>query len=359
MLTAIRSFSELLLADMPDASPHRADVKEIQSAADRAAALTRQLLAFSRRQLLQPVPLDLNGVVGGVHEMLQRLLGEDVDLVCRLEPALHTAVADPGQIEQIVMNLAVNARDAMPDGGRLTLETANIALDEEYAARVGELEPGPYVVLSVSDTGEGMDAATLDRVFEPFFTTKAPGEGTGLGLSTVYGIVKQSGGHVAVYSEVGQGTTFRVYLPRAEGAGRPAPLPRKVMSDMPRGEETILLVEDDPAVRLVAARILARQGYRVLEAPTPTAAEALVAAHPGAIDLIMTDLVLPGMNGRELGELLTTVEPRLRVLYMSGYTDDAVIRRGLLEPGMPFLSKPFTVEELARMVRNTLDLQPS
>ena len=355
MLTAIMSFAELLLADMPSGSPHRADVEEIQSAARRAAALTRQLLAFSRKQLLQPVPLDLNAVVQGLEEMLRRLLGEDVDLVARLDATLHSAIADPGQIEQIVMNLAVNARDAMPEGGRLTIETANAEIDDAYARRAGELQPGPYVVLSVSDTGTGMDAETQAKIFEPFFTTKEAGRGTGLGLSTVYGIVKQSGGHVTVYSEPGQGTTFRIYLPRAITDAALAKESGGVAIPLPRGTETILLVEDDPAVRLVASRILVRQGYRVLEAPAPAEARALVARHAGVIDLVMTDLVLPGMSGRELAEILLGVEPHMRVLYMSGYTDDAVIRRGLLEPGMAFLSKPFTVEEIARMVRATLD----
>ncbi|HUF27700.1 MAG TPA: ATP-binding protein [Gemmatimonadaceae bacterium] len=355
MLTAIRSFSELLLDDMPDSSAHRGDVGEILRAADRAAALTRQLLAFSRRQLLQPVPINLNVVIGDMEELLGRLLGEDVDCVWRLTEDLAPALADPGQIEQIVMNLAVNARDAMPDAGRLTIQTTNATLDEAYAARVGDMAPGQYVVLVVSDTGTGMDAATQKRIFEPFFTTKEAGKGTGLGLSTVYGIVKQSNGHIAVYSELGRGTTFRVYLPRADAPAVESPARADEPQPMQGGNETILLVEDDPAVRLVATRILERQGYRVLEAPGPVEAEALVARHPGAIDLVLTDLVLPGMSGRDLAELLTTVEPGLRVLYMSGYTDDAVIRRGLLDPGMAFLSKPFTVEEVARKVRATLD----
>ena len=355
VLTAISSFSQLLLADLPDDSPHRADVREIRSAADRAATLTRQLLAFSRKQLLQPVALDLNEVVEGLEEMLRRLLSEDVELLCRLAPDLDLANADRGQLEQIVMNLAVNARDAMPQGGRLTIETRNADVDEAYAGRAGELVPGRYVTLSVSDTGVGMDAATQARIFEPFFTTKPAGRGTGLGLSTVFGIVKQSGGHVTVYSEPGNGTTLRIYLPRDERASAAFPHTLRAEATLPHGTETILLVEDDPAVRVVASRILSRQGYRVLEAPTPAAAEGIVAMHQGVIDLVITDLVLPGMSGRELAELLHAVEPTLKVIYMSGYTDDAVIRRGLIERGMPFLAKPFSVEELLRRVRDTID----
>jgi PAS domain S-box-containing protein len=355
VLTAISSFSQLLLADLPDESPHRADVREIRSAADRAATLTRQLLAFSRKQLLQPVALDLNEVVEGLEEMLRRLLSEDVELLCRLAPDLDLANADRGQLEQIVMNLAVNARDAMPQGGRLTIETGNAEVDEAYAGRAGEMSAGRYVTLSVSDTGVGMDAATQARIFEPFFTTKPAGRGTGLGLSTVFGIVKQSGGHVTVYSEPGSGTTFRVYLPCDEGASAAFPHTLRAEATLPHGTETILLVEDDPAVRVVASRILTRQGYRVLEAPTPAAAEGIVAMHQGVIDLVLTDLVLPGMSGRELAELLHAVEPTLKVIYMSGYTDDAVIRRGLIERGMPFLAKPFSVEELLHRVRDTID----
>ena len=360
MLTAIKSFSELLLAELSDESPHAADLAEIQRAADRAAALTRKLLAFSRRQLLQPVPLDLNTVVRGMEEMLRRLLGEDVECEWRLATDLFHAMADPGQIEQIVLNLALNARDAMPAGGRLTVETSTARVDENYVARIPDMTPGEYVVLSVSDTGSGMDAETQARLFEPFFTTKEPGKGTGLGLSTVYGIVKQSGGHITVYSEPGHGSTFRVYLPRASSSGARSSEPVATIAlPLPTGSETILLVEDDHAVRLVAARILTRQGYRVLEASAPAEAEALVARHRGAIEMVMTDLVLPGMSGRELAELLVAVEPGMRVLYMSGYTDDAVIRRGLLEPGMAFLPKPFTVEEMTRLVRATLDGRPA
>ena len=354
MLTAIKSFSELLLADMPDGS-QRGDVMEIRAAADRAAALTRQLLAFSRRQLLQPVQLDINQVVRSLEDMLGRLLGEDIDCVWRLDPELDLAIADPSQMEQVLLNLAVNARDAMPKGGRLTIETANVWIDQEYAERVGDVPAGRYVVLAVSDTGIGMDAATRERIFEPFFTTKEPGKGTGLGLSTVYGIIRQSNGHVAVYSEPERGTTFRLYLPRSEALSRRVTPARLVTKPAPTGTETVLLVEDDPAVRLVAARILGRQGYRVFEAPTPQEALSIVERHGGAIDLMMTDLVLPQMSGRELAERVQATAPEMRVLFMSGYTDDAVIRRGLLEPGMAFLGKPFTVEEMARTVRRALD----
>ena len=359
MLTAIKSFSELLLSDMPDDGQHRGDVVEIRSAADRAAALTRQLLAFSRRQLLQPVQLDINQVVRGLEDMLGRLLGEDIDCVWRLDPALDLAIADPSQIDQILLNLAVNARDAMPKGGRLTIETANVWIDQEYADRVGDVPAGRYVVLAVSDTGIGMDAETRGRIFEPFFTTKEPGRGTGLGLSTVYGIVRQSDGHISVYSEPERGTTFRIYLPRSEALSRRVTPARLVTRPAPTGSETVLLVEDDPAVRLVAARILGRQGYRVFEAPTPEEALSIVDRHAGAIDLIMTDLVLPQMSGRELAERVLETAPEIKVLFMSGYTDDAVIRRGLLEPGMAFLGKPFTVDEMARTVRRALDGTPA
>ncbi|HUF28114.1 MAG TPA: ATP-binding protein [Gemmatimonadaceae bacterium] len=354
VLTAIKSFSELVLDDLPPDSPSRRDVGEIREAADRAAALTRQLLAFSRRQLLQPLLLDPNAVLQTLTVILGRLLGGDVECVWRLHPDVDLVRADPSQLEQIVMNLAVNARDAMPGGGRLSIETANAEVDAHSSA-MRELPPDNYVVLAISDTGVGMDPATRARIFEPFFTTKAAGQGTGLGLSTVYGIVRQSGGHIFVESEPGRGTTFRIYLPRAEKAAGPDRRAAHPLPSLPAGTETVLLVEDDAAVRMVASRILLRQGYRVLEARSPSEALEVVTSHPTTIELVLTDLVLPEMGGRELAERLLDVRPKMSVLYMSGYTDDAVIRRGLLEPGMPFISKPFTVEGMVRTVRETLD----
>ena len=356
VLTAIKSFSELVAIELPEGSPLREDVKEITAAADRAAALTRHLLAFSRRQMLQPVVLDLNRVVEGVTKLLARLIGVEVHCETILAPGLGHVLADPGQLEQVVINLAVNARDAMPNGGTLTLETANVSVDQRHASRLSGVEaaePGEYVVLTVSDSGHGMDPAVRARIFEPFFTTKETGKGTGLGLSTVYGIVRQSGGYVSVYSEVGRGTTFRIYLPRVTGdvhvqAPKPAPV------QAPNGKETILLVDDDEAVRAVASRILTRAGYSVLGASSPKEAEAIWNDHPGPIHLLMTDLMMPGMNGGELASLLLASRKNARVLYTSGYTNETVIRRGLIIPDKPFLSKPFTIDDVIRKVRDAL-----
>jgi PAS domain S-box-containing protein len=356
VLTAIKSFSELVAIELPEDSPLRSDVKEITAAADRAAALTRHLLAFSRRQMLQPVVLDLNGVVDGVTKLLARLIGVEVHCETALAPDLGHVLADPMQLEQVVINLAVNARDAMPNGGTLTLETANVAVDQRHASRLSGVEaaePGEYVVLTVSDTGEGMDPAVRARIFEPFFTTKETGKGTGLGLSTVYGIVRQSGGYVSVYSEVGRGTTFRIYLPRvADNIQVQAPKP--VVAQTPNGKETILLVDDDDAVRAVATRILTRAGYAVLGAGSPKEAEAVWADHAGPIHLLMTDLMMPGMNGSELASRLLESRKDARVLYTSGYTNETVIRRGLIIPDKPFLAKPFTIDEVIRKVRDAL-----
>ena len=356
VLTAIKSFSELVALELPESSPLRDDVQEITAAADRAAALTRHLLAFSRRQMLQPVVLDLNGVVEGVTKLLVRLIGIEVHCETALAPNLGHVLADPGQLEQVVINLAVNARDAMPNGGTLTLETANVTVDLRHASRLSGVEtaePGDYVVLTVSDTGEGMDRATQARIFEPFFTTKETGKGTGLGLSTVYGIVRQSGGYVSVYSEIGRGTTFRIYLPRVTGdvhvqAAKP------VVIHTPNGKSTILLVDDDEAVRTVATRILTRAGYTVLAASSPKEAEAIWADHTGPIHLLMTDLMMPGMNGGELASRLLESRKDTRVLYTSGYTNETVIRRGLIIPDMPFLAKPFTIDDVIRKVREAL-----
>ncbi|MCM3878093.1 MAG: PAS domain S-box protein [Thermoanaerobaculia bacterium] len=353
LLTAILGYAEMLASRPALESGAREEIGEIQSAAGRAAGLTRQLLAFSRKQVLEPVVLRANDLVADLEKLLRRVIGEDVDLVTRLDPSVGNVRADRGQLEQVIMNLVVNARDAMPRGGKLTIETANADLDEGYAQRHASVRPGRYVMVAVSDTGTGMDEATAERIFEPFFTTKEKGKGTGLGLSTVYGIVKQSGGNIWVYSEPGKGTTFKVYLPRvedvaAEGVARPAdPLPA-------RGNETILLVEDEGSVRTLARRILEKHGYRVLEAPNGIEAEKLAAESPEKIDVLLTDLVMPDMAGTELASRLQGRHPTIRVLFMSGYTDDAVVRNGMLGRGRAFLQKPFTPAMLLRRVRDVL-----
>jgi two-component system, cell cycle sensor histidine kinase and response regulator CckA len=351
ILTAIGGYTDLLLADMPPDDARRQDVEEIHRAAQRAAALTQQLLAFSRRQVMQPKVVDLNAQVADIEKLLRRLIGEDILFATVLHPRAGNVRADPGQLEQVIVNLAVNARDAMPDGGRLTIETRNVELDESYRAEHPTVVPGPYVMLAVSDTGVGMSEETRSRMFEPFFTTKVRGKGTGLGLATVYGIVQQSGGHIWVYSEQGRGTTMRVYLPRVEG---PADKIER-SGDMPpqdlRGTETILLVEDEAAVRAVTRQLLARNGYTVVEAADgPTA----LGLELQKLDLLLTDVVMPGMSGRELADQLTARRPGLRVLYMSGYTDDAVVRHGMLEPGLTYLEKPFRPDALLRKVRDAL-----
>jgi len=367
MLTAIIGYSELVLngvasdnpEDWPPGKEIRADLGEVIQAAERAAALTRQLLAFSRRQVLQPRVLDLNRLIADFQKMLgrRRLLGEDTELIIFLAPDLGRVEADPGQIEQVIMNLAVNARDAMSGGGQLTIETANAVLDEAYARAHIEVEPGPYVMLAVSDTGVGMTPEIQDRIFEPFFTTKLRGRGTGLGLSVVYGIVKQSRGHISVYSEPGVGTTFKVYLPRIETA---AETTERVRAALPpsRGAETVLVAEDERAVRRVACRALREHGYTVLEAGDPEEALHLASEHAGPIHLLLTDVVMPGMSGRELAERLSPSHPEMVVLYVSGYTDNAIVHHGVLDEGVPFLQKPFTPTTLARKVREVLDARP-
>jgi hypothetical protein len=357
LLTAILGYSELLLGGLGPGDPRRAGVEEIRRAAERAGSLTRQLLAFSRQQVLQPRTLDLNEVVSGLHSMLRRLIGEDIDLRTTAAPDLGRVLADPGQIEQVIMNLAVNARDAMPRGGKLTIETANVALDAIYARTHEVVKPGPYVLLAVSDTGTGMDADVRSHLFEPFFTTKAKGHGTGLGLATVYGIVKQSGGYIWVYSEPGQGTAFKIYLPRAEGkaAGRSA---AERPAEAPGGSETILLVEDEDVVRSLAREILEAYGYTVLEATRGEEALEASARHRGPIDLLLTDVIMPGGSGREAAERLAPGRPGMKVLYMSGYTNDAIVHHGVLAPGVAFLQKPFSPQALARKVREVLDAGP-
>ena len=354
LLTAITGYGDLLLQELGPDDPKRADVEEIRAAADRAAALTRQLLAFSRKQVLQPHVLDLNEVVRTLEKMLQRLIGEDIKLVFSAGAELGAVRADPGQIEQIVLNLAVNSRDAMPDGGQLTIETANVLLDADYGRKHAGAAPGEYVMLAVSDTGTGMNAETLSHIFEPFFTTKELGKGTGLGLATVYGIVKQSGGYVWAYSEPARGATIKIYLPRVHEAVQSVE-PAPVLLGVEGGSETVLLAEDDPAVREVASAALAQKGYRVLRAPDGQTALLMAGAEPGEIAVVVTDLVMPGMTGREVAEALAAARPGIRVIYMSGYTDDAVVRHGVLEQGMEYLQKPFTPRALMLKVREVLD----
>jgi CheY-like chemotaxis protein len=331
------------------------DVGHIADAGKRAMALTRQLLAFSRRQTMRPELVDINRAVAELEKMLRRLIGEDIDLLVRPAESLWPVEIDPGQLEQVVINLAVNARDAMPGGGRLTIETANAALDAEYAASHAGVEPGDYVLLAVSDDGEGMDAATRDQVFEPFFTTKGEQHGTGLGLATAYGIVKQCGGDIWVYSEPDRGSSFKIYLPRSRTAGgeaRPAP---PVAAARASGPETVLVVEDEAPVRKLAVRILERQGYRVLQARDGLEAETVAREFDDRIDLLLSDVVMPGRSGAATAQRLTAARPELRVLYMSGYTDNAIMHHGVLDPGIRLVEKPFTVEKLAGAVRAALD----
>ena len=354
LLTVINGYSALVLERLHSSDPIRGPITEIRRAGDSAASLTRQLLAFSRQQVLAPRVLDLNSLVTDVEKMLRRLLGEDIDLAIVRDPALGRVKADPGQIEQILMNLAVNARDAMPEGGKLVIETANIELDDTHASIHPVAAPGRYAMLTFIDTGIGMDAKTQSRIFEPFFTTKELGKGTGLGLATVYGIVKQSGGYIWVYSEPGRGSTFKIYLPRVEEAEESVQASEaKVHS--PAGSETILIVEDDEAVRAFAARILQDLGYKVLESTSPEDALQIGDERQKPIDLLLTDVVLPGMSGRKIAERLTSLRPSMKVLYMSGYTADSVVRNGVMEATTAFLQKPFTPASLAGKVREVLD----
>ena len=353
ILTTILGYGELTSSTLAPDSPLKANLEEIRGAAERAANLTRQLLAFSRKQVLQPRVLDLNATVEGLDRMLRRLIGENIILASAFAPDLWPVKADPGQIEQVVMNLAVNARDAMPGGGRLTLESANIDVDEAWLKRDPDAPPGRYVLLSVSDSGTGMDEATKKRIFEPFFTTKEPGKGTGLGLATVYGIVMQSGGHIEVDSEPGHGTRFRIYLPVAEGA--PGAARSGFSLRAARGTETVLVVEDEQPVRALTLGILKTFGYTTLEAAEPAKAVRLCREHPGPIHLLLTDVVMPGMDGRKLARQCQAQRPDLKVLFMSGYTADAAALKGVLDPDLSFLPKPFTPSSLARKVREVLD----
>jgi PAS domain S-box-containing protein len=353
LLLVIRSNADLVLETLPDDDARRGDVEEIVRAVDRAAALTRQLLAFSRKQVLRPTVFSLNEAVSTMEAMLRRLIGEDVRIELALAPDAGAVEADPVQIEQVVLNLVVNSRDAMPDGGVVTISTSLADMDDEYVRSHPDASAGTYACLTVSDTGTGMDEATRSRMFEPFFTTKGPGKGTGLGLSTVYGIVKQSGGHLDVTSRLGEGTSVRVYLRRAEGGERPAD--RAAGRSAPTGgHETILLVEDEESVRSIGERLLRRLGYRVLPAASGEEALGIAQAHPGHIDLLATDVILPGMDGHELARRLAVTHPGLKVLYVSGYTGDKLAR---IRPGASWgelLQKPFGADDLARAVRAAL-----
>jgi len=353
LLTAILGNTQLLLRELPPGDSKRGDVEEIRKASERAASLTRQLLAYSRRQMLQPVVLDLNVVVAEMDKLLRRLIGEHIALVTVLAPDLGRVKADPNQLEQVIVNLAVNARDAMPEGGKLTIETANVDLDEGFAqAHLGSV-PGAYAMLAVTDTGSGMDATVRAHLFEPFFTTKEVGKGTGLGLATVYGIVKQSDGYISVYSEPGHGSSFKIYLPRVATPAGAAAGPQK--GGPARGTETVLVVEDEPAVLSLSRRALEAQGYVVLAASDAAAALRVVERHGGMIHLLLTDVVMPGLSGRELADQLAGQRPGIRVLYMSGYPGDAVVQHGTLPTGSAFLQKPFSPDGLARKVRDVLD----
>jgi len=354
ILTAIVGYSDLLAAELGDNAQQREDIEEIRKAARRAAALTRQLLSFSRKQVLEPRIVDVNGVVLNLDKMLRSLMSENIELETQLAEDLDAARVDPNQLEQVIMNLAINARDAMPDGGTVTIETANATLGEDYAAKHVSVIPGVYVMLAVTDTGCGMTEATKARIFEPFFTTKPAGRGTGLGLSTVYGIVKQSGGNIWLYSEPNKGTTFKIYLPAVdalpEDIGKAAPVEAER-----QGSGTVLVVEDDEQLRRLTHRALAAQGYEVLEADRGRSALDAARRHEGPIDLLVTDLVMPDTNGPKLAETLRAARPGLRVLFMSGYPDGAIVHHGMLEAGVAYLAKPFTTEAITRKVREVLE----
>jgi PAS domain S-box-containing protein len=354
ILTAIVGYTDLLSADFAPNDRHLEDLEEIRKAARRAAALTRQLLAFSRKQVLEPRVIDMNAVVQNMDKMLRSLISENIDLKTAFASGLSATRADPNQLEQVIMNLAINARDAMPDGGTLTIETGNAQLDETYAARHVAVSPGEYVMLAVSDTGHGMDEATKARIFEPFFTTKPVGRGTGLGLSTVYGIVKQSGGNIWLYSEPGKGTTFKIYLPAVDAVAEDLTKPAAATAHS-GGAETILVVEDDEQVRRLVHRGLAHRGYTILEADRGTTAVDMARRHKGTIDLLLTDVVMPDMNGSKLAETLRRDRPGLPVLFMSGYPDGAIAHHGILDAGVAYLPKPFTTDAVARRVREILD----
>ena len=355
LITAINGTADLASLGLRQGDPLRTDFERIRKTGERAASLTRQLLAFSRKQFMAPEVLDLNAVVTDMQDMLQRLLGEDIELMVMPARPGGSVLVDRGQVEQVVMNLAVNARDAMPDGGALTIETDDVELDDSYAATHPSVNPGPHVMLAVSDTGVGMGEAIRSRIFEPFFTTKGPGKGTGLGLAMVYGIVKQSGGSIWVYSEPGKGTTFKIYLPRVEGVQPPREPPPRPTPTAVTGTETILVVEDEEFLRELAARMLQMAGYTVLTASDGEEALQLLGRYDSPVHLVLTDVVMPGISGRELATRLATSHASVKVLYTSGYTDDVILRHGLLDRTTHFLSKPYSMDDLTRKVREALD----
>jgi len=355
ILTTIIGNASLALMDVIKDESLRKEIEEIKIAGERAAALTRQLLAFSRKQIIQPEILNFNELLAGIEKMLGRLIGEDVEILMIPGPELWQVEADPGQMEQVIMNLAVNARDAMPSGGKLTIKTANTNLDEIYFREHGvDAQPGPYVMLAVSDTGSGMDKEAQEHIFEPFYTTKEKGKGTGLGLSTVYGIVKQNNGFIWVYSEPGQGTIFKTYLPKAVEDAVLDEIEITTTADL-SGSDTVLIVEDDDSLRKLAHKALQQKGYKVLEAENGEDALRVSEEHEDPIDLLITDVVMPKMDGKETAERLQPLYPQMKVIYMSGYTDNAIVHHGVLAPGLNFIEKPFSPEGLARKVREVLD----
>jgi two-component system cell cycle sensor histidine kinase/response regulator CckA len=358
LLMVIQGYADLLAEQLPASDSLRRKAEQIQTAAQRATSLTQQLLAFSRRQMLAPKVLNVHGVVADMEKILRRLIGEDIELQTFSAPDLWLVKADRSQIEQVIMNLAVNARDAMPRGGRLTIETANVDIDGSTLHPPAVLPPGNYVMLAVTDNGCGMDAETQAHIFEPFFTTKEKGKGTGLGLATVYGVVKQSGGYIWVYSEPDHGTTFKIYLPKIDvdiaGAGRDRPVDTRLLS---RGSEVVLLVEDETGVRELARQYLEMSGYTVLEAEDGHTALELAGMHAGPIHLLLTDVVMPGISGRELADRVAAIRPGIKIVYMSGYTDQSVIHHGILEGDAVLLQKPFTLAALAAKLREILAVE--
>lgn len=357
LLSVILCYGELALSRSEMEQPLRADIQEMIRAASRAAELTRQLLMFSRQQVQAPKILDLNDALTGMEKMLRRILGADVDLVVRPEATLSRVRVDPSSLEQVIMNLVVNARDAMPTGGKLTIESADVFLDEEYAKLHLGVTPGQHVMLAISDTGKGIDKVTQGRVFEPFFTTKEKGKGTGLGLSTVFNIVKQSGGSIWLYSEPGQGATFKIFLPSVDRP-KDSVFPPLATPQVTQGNETILLIEDDDQVRVVTGGILRGNGYHVIEGRDAADAMRSAESHDAAIDLLLTDVIMPQLSGPELAKRLAPARPNMKVLFMSGYTDGSIARHGLLEDTMSFLAKPITVASLTAKVREVLDSPP-